>query len=342
MPDCHQTMPEALLAAPQNPQPKLGDIAEELKALLGSTMPKRSAWEKGLIILAANLIDHAKKGHAERYLPNNRTSLKEIFLPFICRGVVATWSDMAGSNQDICRLLCSPSEQKRKKYGKLQPNKAETWNEVLARAYNQSFEYILKGLKTLGVLDGAPLAAAMIQPTVYSYLRFCSPAIGRRDVGAAKNILRFSEKVAATNNGKRNLVEISLVLKNTRNGYEFSASGAVWNQNNTDWVTGGQNIDFILKLAIKSNLSTSALAVLEEINDLWKKHHLNSMHAGTEEQEKALDGFSGDYEARCNRLKELGLYEVEHEGKPYQYGHGWIYRPIPEADLARIWNLLNI
>ena len=342
MPDCQQTMPEALLAAPQNPQPQLGDIAEELKALLGSTMPTRSAWDKGLIVLAVKLIDRATGGYAERYLPNNRTSLKEIFLPFIYRGKVATWSSMAESDQEICCLLCSPSEQKRKKYGKLQPNKAETWNEVLARAYNQAFGYILKALKTLGVLNGAPLAAAMIQPTVYSHSRYCSAATSYRQQGEAKNILRFTEKVAATKAGKRNTIEIELTLENTSSGYKFAASGAIWNQNMTDWRTGGQNIDSILKLARKGNLSKSALAVLEEISDLWEKYHLNSMQPGTEEQEKALEGFFGNYEACSNRLKELGLFEVQYNGKPYKYGHGRIYKPIPEEDLARIWNLLNI
>lgn len=342
-PDCQVTMPDALLAAPKNPQPKLGDIAEELKALLGSTMPTRSAWDKGIKILAEKLVDHAAKGHAERYLPNNRTSLHDIFLDMICHnGYVASYSELCMTDSEICCLLCPPSEQKRKKYGKLQPNATETWNEVLARAYIQAFERILQGLKTLGILDGAPLAAAMIQPTVNSHLRYCSAGTPYRPHGEAVNILRFSEKVAATNAGKRNTIEISLALRQTRKGLEFSAVGAVWNQNMTDWTTGGQCIDSILKLARKSNLSTSALAVLEEINDLWKKHHLNSAHAGTEEQEKALEGFSGDYEARCNRLKELDLYEVQHEGKPYKYGHGWIYRPILEEDLARIWNLLNI
>ena len=53
-------------------------------------------------------------------------------------------------------------------------------------------------------------------------------------------------------------------------------------------------------------------------------------------------GASLDYYSLPNHLKSLGLYEVMHEGKPYKYGHAWLYRPIPEADLKRIWTLLNI
>lgn len=343
MPDCQQTMPEALLAAPKNPQPKLGDIAEELKIYLASTMPTRSAWDKGIKVLAEKLVDHAVKRRAERYLPNNRTSLNDIFLDMICHnGHVASYSELCMTDSEICSLLCPPSQQKKKKFGKLQPYGETTWNMILARGYKRAFEAILKALKARGILNGAPLAAAMIEPTVYSHLRYCSAATSYRQRGEAKNILRFTEKVAATKAEKRNTIEIELTLRQTRRGLEFSVIAAVWNQNMTDWTTGGQIIDSILKLARKSNFSTSALAVLEEINDLWKKHHLNSTHAGTEEQEKALEGFKGDYEACCNRLKELGLYEVQHEGKPYKYGHGWIYRPIPEEDLARIWNLLNI
>lgn len=343
VPDCQQTMPEALLAVPQNPQPKLGDIAEELKIYLASTMRSVSAWDKGIKVLAEKLVDHAVKRSAERYLPNNRTSLQYIFLDMICHnGYVASYSELCMTDSEICALLCTPSEQKKKKFGKLQPYGETTWNMILARGYMRAFEAILKALKLKGILNGAPLAAAMLHPTVYSHLRYCSAATSYLSRGTAKNILRFTEKVAATKAGKRNTIQIELTLENTSSGYKFAASGAIWNQNMTDWRTGGQNIDSILKLARKGNLSKSALAVLEEISDLWEKYHLNSMRPGTEEQEKALEGFFGNYEACSNRLKELGLFEVQYNGKPYKYGHGRIYKPIPEEDLARIWNLLNI
>ncbi len=32
---------------------------------------------------------------------------------------------------------------------------------------------------------------------------------------------------------------------------------------------------------------------------------------------------------------------VEHEGKPYTYGTGWLYEPIPDDDLARIRDIID-
>ena len=117
------------------------------------------------------------------------------------------------------------------------------------------------------------------------------------------------------------------------------------------------------------------------IENLWKKHHLNSMHAGTVEQESCLKDFASEketirnelrnnawnkakieynypenhfkewqnwhgsdwnsYSVDCELLKRHGLYEVEVDGKPYKYGHGWLYRAIPESDLNKIRAILD-
>ena len=50
---------------------------------------------------------------------------------------------------------------------------------------------------------------------------------------------------------------------------------------------------------------------------------------------------ANNYDESCNYLKSLGLYEVMHEGKPYKYGTGWLYEPIPADDLAKIKNLFE-
>ena len=65
------------------------------------------------------------------------------------------------------------------------------------------------------------------------------------------------------------------------------------------------------------------------------------MHAGTIDQESAIAAWEAkgnryDYTAVCDMLRGLGLYEVEVDGKPYKYGHSWLYRAIPEGDLDRI------
>jgi hypothetical protein len=93
----------------------------------------------------------------------------------------------------------------------------------------------------------------------------------------------------------------------------------------------------------------------KEIYKFWKLYHLNGMHAGTPEQEKAIDewkaaGNKYDYSSACEYLKSIGLYEVEFSGltvgrrmenEKYKYGHAWIIQEIPGDDLLRIEHLLS-
>ena len=106
---------------------------------------------------------------------------------------------------------------------------------------------------------------------------------------------------------------------------------------------GGQCFDTLAK----TNIATDPTFV--EIYRLWKLYHLNDMHAGTPEQEKAIrqgikdgelsDNF--DYKATVQYLKDKNLYEVPLNGKIYRYGHAWLYEPIPEEDLNKIKELLK-
>lgn len=102
-------------------------------------------------------------------------------------------------------------------------------------------------------------------------------------------------------------------------------------------------------------------ALFQEIKDLWHKYHLNGAHAGTVAQEDALKvarskGLLGprgyDYDKSVEYLKKVGLYEVnltptekkynpKYAKQPYKYGHGWLYRPIPANDLARINRIMT-
>ena len=124
---------------------------------------------------------------------------------------------------------------------------------------------------------------------------------------------------------------------------EFSVCGDIWNHLHTDIYCGGQCLDKIAKY-VKS-------PVFCQIYDFWKKYHLNCMHAGTPEQEKAVkeweaEGNQYDYNAACEMLKKRGLYEVplncrligtrNADGMPYKYGHGWVIEDIPNDDLKKI------
>ena len=127
---------------------------------------------------------------------------------------------------------------------------------------------------------------------------------------------------------------------------EFSACGNIWNHLHTDIYCGGQCLDEIAKY-VKA-------PVFYQIYDFWKKYHLNGMHAGTPEQEKAVKeweaaGNKYNYSAACEVLKACGLYEVplncrligtrNADGKPYKYGHGWVIKDIPNNDLQKIIDL---
>lgn len=137
---------------------------------------------------------------------------------------------------------------------------------------------------------------------------------------------------------KINPVSVEVEFKERDGKPTFSAMATVYNQTKTDCVACGQCLDSIAK---RTNDKT-----FMEIYRLWKLYHLNDMHAGTVEQEKAVDawranGNTYDYKAVCDYLKSIGLYEVEYNGEPYSYGHKWLYWAIPDDDLKAIKALFD-
>ena len=150
-------------------------------------------------------------------------------------------------------------------------------------------------------------------------------------------------KVDYTGTGRRRYpVEVEIRLRDGEHGPVFTASASVWNHIHTDIVMGGQCLDYMDQLPeLHDN------PVFAEILDLWRKYHLNDMHAGTEEQEDAVKAWRAehggryDYEQEREHLKSVGLYEVELDGVPYRYGTRWLYREIPAPDLDRIRALFS-
>ena len=124
--------------------------------------------------------------------------------------------------------------------------------------------------------------------------------------------------------------------------YELSICGCIWNPRKTDTYCGGQCLDEIAKY-VKNPL-------FRELHSLWKNYHLNGMHAGTPEQEKAIDewkakGNKYEYNAACEYLKRINLYEVNYSGlsvgkrynnELYRYGSGWLVQELPENVKNRI------
>ena len=134
--------------------------------------------------------------------------------------------------------------------------------------------------------------------------------------------------------GRRiNEVVVEMRLNTIGEQVEFVAHGYIYNSKKTDALCIGQCLDTIAEY-----INTP---LFQEIHRLWKDYHLNTLNPGTLEQTKAVKeweaaGHKYNYTEVVEYLKSIGLYEVSRNGRPYRYGQGWIYHPIPEADLARI------
>lgn len=138
--------------------------------------------------------------------------------------------------------------------------------------------------------------------------------------------------------GRRNCrVEVGLRLEDTNQGAVFTAGAKVWNPRGTGIVCGGQCLDELLPL-----IPDPAFRALV---DMWRRYHLNNMHAGTPEQEaevkRWLDGRRYEYTTAREHLREVGLLTVEHNGKPYTYGTGWLFEPISATDLAWLRSVIE-
>ena len=153
-----------------------------------------------------------------------------------------------------------------------------------------------------------------------------------------KRTINFG-KIAFYGKRKVNEVTVDICLKDEGKGPVFSVCADVWNATHTDIIAGGQIIGELSKFKYLGGNE-----LFKKIHRLWKKHHLNDMHAGTPEQEKYLAEhrtWHGDYTKDCECLKEAGLLTVQVDGKPYKYGHAWLYWPIPEQDLEEMKKLVE-
>lgn len=133
---------------------------------------------------------------------------------------------------------------------------------------------------------------------------------------------------------------------------ELSICGNIWDSHHYDIVCGGQCLDTIAEY--KEQLQDKE--VFETLYELWKKYHLNGMHAGTPEQEAAIEEWKAqgnhyEYTAVSEMLKACGLYEVNYTGlsvgrrynnEPYKYGHGWLVQELPGDVLLKVEHMLQV
>lgn len=162
-------------------------------------------------------------------------------------------------------------------------------------------------------------------------------------------------KIAYSNpNRKANPVEIDVELRHVVQEfdyYELGISATIWNCRHTDCVVAGQCLDEILEYA--RDLTPAKVALFYVLYSLWKRWHLNDLHAGTPIQEAAIKAWKAcgnkySYVDACDFLKEIDLYEVPFIGKTigkmyngelYKYGHGWVIEDLPDDVVQTIIEL---
>ena len=150
-----------------------------------------------------------------------------------------------------------------------------------------------------------------------------------------KAVISFGKRAYANPKRRANLVELELELRYKNKGPVFTVCGTVWNALHTDAIMGGQCIDTIAERLPILTKNTRFNA----IRRLWKLHHLNDMHAGTEKQERIIADYTAahpgeyvNYDHAVRILRDAGAYIDD----GYEYGTKWLYRPIPDEDLAEI------
>ena len=165
-------------------------------------------------------------------------------------------------------------------------------------------------------------------------------------IGASKTF--DFDKVAWYGGRKVNKPTVTLKLSykdGDENKPVLSISANIWNAKQTDIVCGGQCLDEMMKYRSLRDNET-----FKKLYHLWSNYHLNDMHSGTVNQEKAVKEFYNTnknkqahtlhtgYNEVCDYLKSVNLYV----DNGYVYGTSWLYRAIPEDDLNMIKSLLEL
>lgn len=105
----------------------------------------RSAWRRGVYDYAQMILDG--RYDIDEF---NYDGLEEVLL-----NGARDWNQYSwGGNSciydsDIAEILCTPSELKRRDYGRLKPNAREEWLDVQARALFQAFKVIRRFVKAI-------------------------------------------------------------------------------------------------------------------------------------------------------------------------------------------------
>lgn len=116
---------------------KVEDIIKKLHARLQDNK-RIGAWTKGVYDYAFELLDGFDN---EDELTSDE--LEHRLLNGADNWIQYSWAGRSGiCDADIATRLCTPSELKRRKNGRLKPNKYEEWKDTQARALKQAYHII--------------------------------------------------------------------------------------------------------------------------------------------------------------------------------------------------------
>lgn len=116
-------------------------------------------------------------------------------------------------------------------------------------------------------------------------------------------------------------VEIEIEITRGEKGAILSICGNVWNSRKTDIIAGGQMEDSILSYL---DYPKYPLPKLRRLLEIWKRYHLNNMHAGCEHQRA--------FESKPYTENEGAICHICN----YVYGTAWNYEALPEAIIEEL------
>ena len=124
---------------------------QEIRERVNANKP-RSAWERGVLQYAAELLDQLEEAVEGGYFYQDDLEAPKILEKGLLNGA-SSWGAYSWGgcslcyDSDIAERLCTPSELKRKRGGDLQPNSRETWLDVQARALYQASRWIINAAR---------------------------------------------------------------------------------------------------------------------------------------------------------------------------------------------------
>ena len=114
----------------------------------------RSAWTRGVMIYASELLDDLQESVEGGYFaPEDLANLTKLDEALLCGA--PGWDEYSWGgnaliyNGDIAERLCSPSELKKTRNGERRPNSREEWLDTQARALRQAATHILYAARAI-------------------------------------------------------------------------------------------------------------------------------------------------------------------------------------------------